>query len=1309
MASSAPWLRWAQTELGTGCEELKRWEEEEEEEEEEVFGRHMDENGVIGLGDDGLGAVTSRPGSSHFGEAAAGSVDLSDLQDSGSEEWGREDAGSPPSGDGEDLEGSPVEPARWHPRQELTEEEEEEEGEDEEEEERGSSMEDERLEGPWGAESDGELHPEVGPLHKAPAVTTDGGDTSGPSDTSPGPATPPRRRRGWGRAGATHGSHGQGWGPSQSRSAPQNPAGSRAEPGPKLLGSPQTPHQRPRVPEPGRLSRSLSPRRHGGAKKPKETPEGCRYGRGQLNHPLPDLSKVEARVKFDQSYRPPPSRALPARARTPGGPLVPKSPAEIVQEVLLSSGEGALTQPPAPPGVPQELRSPRQATALVQQLQEDYHKLLTKYAEAENTIDQLRLGAKVSLYAEPPHASRSAHAGTLGSGCRVMAFSIPRASMATVSTAPNLNPNPAPTPPLSVDGDLGPAEWGMSQRPCSPFSSSGGCPTCVGQCRCLGPQLTRTLAGQTRKLQAQVESFESWLRAGSAVPQEQLQRFRRLKAAQDALERAYLRAREEHGQQQQHPAASGDFDPERAVEGEIFCLGMRLEELKERLERAARPPGSPRPQLSPAVTEGPPSTQGTSGDGEVVAGGLPRPLWHKQHRAEEDFGDLLEQYQHFKSLPASLSLERLSLAGSGSLEEADGPAAGDGGPGQVPCRARSLEEGTDLETSPSPPPQRRAVPLPHRDPLRPEGTRGHHQEPPAAPRPPPPVLPDPLPPRVLPSRHSSGAGSAATQRRPLKPCRQLLQEQRMVSPETDSGFVGSEASRVSPLVRTPEHRPLGTGTPGSLGPPAPIPAPLRPPQQKDAQPLPPEKKLLGTYPSPGHLPPRGSVGGPSLPPSTASHSSSPRLWAESPGSELGPHGAGGERPAPGTAPCPPPPPSPPPAPSPAHSDSEGGGRSSASACSPLPGGGTASPSPALAPCDLLGSRVERDQAIRALQDEVWRLRRRLEESLRRSRSYPEGKTPPRGAQTRRQPAASGPSSPQDTAPTGEPSPPARGRVAPPAVTRGRSASLPRDRTELDLSSELGHSLARHRDGWHQGTPAAQKRSRSPPGMGMVRGQYTGTRYQVPPPATPAPRGEPSTLGCPQCRGSRTAPAGSTTGDAVRQPQQSTPRTRRCPTCRAPRAGPTASSRDGAAHGAWQGQAWLRGGTRGQGTPPPLTPAPSSPPQSLAPTPRPCRAPVPKPSHRSSRDCGTWQVAPPLDTSPPCPSCLTRPPCCKDALHLGGGWIVPGGPRTPQGCPMAPGVATDPMHWAGLWEWGPSSFFGGGLRCWGGRWVRFGGI
>lgn len=34
----------------------------------------------------------------------------------------------------------------------------------------------------------------------------------------------------------------------------------------------------------------------------------------------------------------------------------------------------------------------------------------------------------------------------------------------------------------------------------------------------------------------------------------------------------------------------------------------------------------------------------------------------------------------------------------------------------------------------------------------------------------------------------------------------LFQEPWMASPETDSGFVGSETSRVSPLTQTPEHR-----------------------------------------------------------------------------------------------------------------------------------------------------------------------------------------------------------------------------------------------------------------------------------------------------------------------------------------------------------------------------------------------------------------------------------------------------------------------------------------------------------------------
>ncbi|NWY35559.1 AKNA factor, partial [Pheucticus melanocephalus] len=742
-----------------------------------------------------------------------------------------------------------------------------------------------------------------------------------------------------------------------------------------------------------------------------------------------------------------------------------------------------------------------------------------------------------------------------------------------------------------------PSEQGGSLQPQSPPPPGGGCPTCPGLCCCPGPRLTRALAGQSRRLQAQVESFESWVRAGTPTASEQLQRMRMLKDAQDALEREYLRGR------QQLPAASGGFDPDRTVEGEIYRLGLRLEGLREWLEPGGRrqslpqplpqPPPQPRcPPAPPALVEDP---GGTAGDSEGVAGGLPWPLWHKQRQVEEDFGDLLEQYKHFKSLPASLSLERLSLAGSQSQEEVDAPMAGDGGPSKVPCRTRSLEEEPILEPLPLHFPQRRAATLPPRGPPNLEETLGHPspapaEEPPASAKPP---LGVPGPPRV--SLSLGGTGSSATHHGPRKVspwgCGSLpesppeppgllgtdpavpvpLQEQRIVSPETDSGFVGSEASRVSPPVHTPERHPPGPGAPGSLGPSVPIPSSLRTPRERETTPLPSEAALMGIYPP-------GGTGGPRLPPSSPSQSSSPPRWAE--GSEVGPDpdGDGSEhtglrRCVPVSdrsslcSPC-----------SPAHTDSEVGARSCASAggrppamarspTSPLPPPQTPSPTllspdlPSLDPahCDLLGSRLHRDQAIRALQDEVWRLRRRLEESLCH---YPEGKGTPRVTPARRQPVTSAPSASQDAAPPGEPSPPVRGRAAP-GVTpmrRGRSASLPRAKPELDLGKwggDRGDTLLPAR---HLPSPGCCGAA-GPWGPGGSRCGLAGTRYQAGTPrATPAPRGEPGTSGCPRCHRGRMASAASGGGDTPRQPQHSTPRRASCPSCRAP-----TGSRDTATH------------------------------------------------------------------------------------------------------------------------------------------------
>uniref|UniRef100_A0A8C3RF66 AT-hook transcription factor n=1 Tax=Cyanoderma ruficeps TaxID=181631 RepID=A0A8C3RF66_9PASS len=1235
MASPAPWLRWTQT-------ELTRWqgEEEEKEEEDDDFERRMDEDGVIGLG---------------------------------------EGARSPPWGDSEELEeGSPAEERRWHPPQDPA----------EEDEERGSSGGDG---GPWGAESDEEPYPELSSegrwgsgssgspealgdgraLCQPRGCSTDGGDTSGLSDTSPGPGTPSHQHRDWGTAGDTIGGHGQEWTPTRSlplhlstddpspeRVAEPRTAGTgMPAPGTALAptGNPPAPqgHDKSRVPKaaapvamppkPGRQSRSLSPRRRAGGKGARDPSgtgtEGTQYGRGRLNHPLPDLSKVEARVKFDQSYRPPRGRVLPARPRGPGGPIGFKSPAEIVREVLLSSGDGLSPQPPSTAGLPQEFRSPRQATALVQQLQDDYHKLLTKYAEAENTIDQLRLGARVSLFSDPPQPSRSLAVGTVATGSRVMTLSIPQARTAALGMA--TAPAAAPASPRAAAAP-GPSEWGGSPQPRSPPVPGGCCPTCPEPCCCPGPRLTRALAGQSRRLQAQVESFESWLRAGTPTPSEQLQvrqplpgpqpggrqdlggcrgpgdrlgprtlvpqRMRMLKDAQDALEREYLRGR------QQLPEAAAGFDPDRTVEGEIYRLGLRLEGLKERLEPGSRrqpvpqplsqpvpqplpqplpqsrcppapspPPAahSPRPEVSWGCKGSPPCCiyggvasltpfccahralhwwrvlGGQQGTARGWQGGCPGPSGTSSTKWKRISGICWSsecphsgaggtrawsmspnppvgppRYKHFKSLPESLSLEQLSLAESGCQKEVDAPTAGDDGPSKVPCRTRSLEEGPSLETLPLHLLERRAATLPPRGPPNLGETRGHPspvtaEEPPASAKPP---LGVPGPPRVPLSLRSSGTGSAATQHGPHK-------EQRIVSPETDSGFVGSEASRVSPPVHTPEHHPPGPGTPGSLGPSIAMPSTLRTPRKRVITPIPSETALMGIYPPAG-------TGGPRLPPSSPSQSSSPPRWAESAGSEVGPDPDGD-----GT-----------------HTDSEVGDRSCASAgghppamarspTSPLPSPETPSPTllspdlPSLdsAHCDLLGSRMERDQAIRALQDEVWRLRLRLEESLRRSRSYPEGKATPRVTPARRQPVTSGPSSPQGAAPLGDPSPPARGRVAPglTATRRERSASLPRGRPELDLGLELGPSRS------HPASLSSAAASESEPSPAGPR----------PPPALRKHLGKPP--GAVTFRGRYTAGFGG--HDTPRQPQHSTPRRTSCPTCRAPMGPSAPGSGDRAPH------------------------------------------------------------------------------------------------------------------------------------------------
>ncbi|XP_035111411.2 microtubule organization protein AKNA isoform X2 [Callithrix jacchus] len=918
-----------------------------------------------------------------------------------------------------------------------------------------------------------------------------------------------------------------------------------------------------------------------------------KYGRGQLNYPLPDFSKVGPRVRFpkDESYHPPKSRSHNRQPQAPARPLIFKSPAEIVQEVLLSSGEAApgKDMPPAHPitRVPQEFQTPEQATELVHQLQEDYHRLLTKYAEAENTIDQLRLGAKVNLFSDPPQPSRSIHTGMVPQGTKVLSFTIPQPRSA------EWWPSPAEDPQASVasgwpsaGGDLSPSlptskptlGWLPENRGVSKDQSSA--------------DQTQALASQARQFLAKVESFERLIQAGRLMPQDQLKGFLRLKAAHAALEEEYLKACRE--QLADQPLAGsvgtpGRFDPGRELEAEIYRMGSCLEELKEHIDQNQQEPELPgsdsaldsspalpcphqpmhlpassrqAPTLAiktshcePATTTAAASTgpcplhvnvEVSSGNSEVED--RPQdpldPLRDKELQTEQVLHGLLERYLSVKSLPEAMRMEEEEEGeeeeeeeeeGGNSLE-VDGVAAASGKaeatgilPRQCLVQAEKshrapLEEATEQMESVKPPGFQTS--------LARDGHMSGLGKAEAAP--PGPSMPPHPPGTKSAASHQSSMtsleGSGISERLAQKPLHQAggshLEEPWMASPETDSGFVGSETSRVSPLTQTPEHRLSHISTAGTLAQPFTTSAP------RDGASYPKARGSLvprrATEPGTPRSRAQRHLSCPSGPPRQRAPSCSlERVLATEmvvPGSESEGHKRISEQLLPSKTISPPPTPAP--------------------ATSPLPRG----PKETIPNFPL--TRAERDQAIRELQEEVSRLRVRLEDSLHRP-----GFDRPARARGRPvdSPALWGPhyGSKSTERLSGEP----RGgeQTVSAGRRRARSSSVPREVPRLSLSSDselpplpLFSEMSRTTEDSPQ---AARDRKRGSGSAGWsnrvtFRGQYTGHEYHVLSPKA-VPKGN-ATVSCPHCRPIRTQNGGdAATGDPLGPPPADT---LQCPMC-----------------------------------------------------------------------------------------------------------------------------------------------------------------
>lgn len=918
-----------------------------------------------------------------------------------------------------------------------------------------------------------------------------------------------------------------------------------------------------------------------------------KYGRGQLNYPLPDFSKVGPRVRFprDESYRPPKARSHGKQPQDPVRPLIFKSPAEIVREVLLSSDEACLGKDPPPTHpitrVPQEFQTPEQATRLVHQLQEDYHKLLTKYAEAENTIDQLRLGAKVNLYSDPPKPSHSIHTGMMSQGTKVLSFTIPQ--------------------PHSVERWPGPAEapqaseasgWSSARGDLNPSSpSSAPTPGCLPENHLGIPQdqpsadPTQALSSQARRFLAKVESFVGLMQAGRLTPQEQLKVFQRLKAAHSALEEEYLKAcREQHLAQQLagSKGTPGKFDPGRELEAEIFQLGVHLEELKDHVEQNQqkperaesdspldsplatpsrhRPTCLPSPSrqvhtpaiqtlcLEPDATSSDPcalhmnaevSPSGSEADDRPL--GLPAPLRHKELQVEQDFHGLLERYLSVKSLPEAMRAEEEGEeAEQGRTLDTDGsaPAPGRTQTSRLPSRKLPVRAERSHVTPPEEAVEQRVS-------MKPAGfhtsmTRDGHllglgkaeAAPPGPGR--PPHSRDTKCAASHQSSLTSLEGSGISERLQQKSLLQAggpqLEESWMASPETDSGFVGSETSRVSPLTQTPEHRLSHISAPGTLAQPFTASVPRDAASQPQTRGLPVPRRAAE---------PRAPRSRAQRHPST--RDSAPRQRAPSfrrepvaaemavPGLQLEGRKRIPEQLHPSTGVSPP--------------------STLAHAAADLPHGQTDT-------TPTLLTRTGRDQAIRELQEEVSRLRLRLEDSLHQ---LPQG-SPTRPASNFDRPARAR----DRDRPTDSPAawgshygsksterlssePGGAEQAVPTGRRRARSSSVPREVPRLSLSSESEPTSPRlfsEKGSTTKDSPQATRdkvremRSTRRPDRVTFRGQYTGQEYHVVTPKI-VPRGS-STVSCPHCQPVRTQDAG---GDVTKDPLGPSPTDAlRCPLC-----------------------------------------------------------------------------------------------------------------------------------------------------------------
>lgn len=222
-----------------------------------------------------------------------------------------------------------------------------------------------------------------------------------------------------------------------------------------------------------------------------------------------------------------------------------------------------------------ERSSRKERDEVYQRLQDDYDELLKKFAQAENTIDHLRIGAKLNLYSDlpPPQQSSFVH-GTAHK--QPSTFRFPRSSQAVLSEGSLITSQ-------RLSHSVGTGTQNGSPR--TSTSNTGFDPSTPDVVR-----LRAALSSKVQYFQEDVDALQNHVMEGQWGEPE-LQELRdmceQLKAQNENFKRELHQIqRLESGRDPnsfEEESFSGEFLPDDSLNGQLYRCGLRLEEISDQI------------------------------------------------------------------------------------------------------------------------------------------------------------------------------------------------------------------------------------------------------------------------------------------------------------------------------------------------------------------------------------------------------------------------------------------------------------------------------------------------------------------------------------------------------------------------------------------------------------------------------------------------------------------------------------------------------------------------------------------------------